>query len=920
MTRSIYFLVILTFVLHHPLSHADIVSADMARAAGDYETAIIEYTSLAQAGDDVAQATLGYMLYVGEGISQDYEAAVRWYRQAAQQGNADSQYNLAVAYAFGEGVEQNFIEAVNWYTRAAEQDHAIAQYSLGLSYAYGEGVEQDAENAAYWLSRSAENAYVNAQVLLGSKYHTGNGVPLDYPQAARWYTLAAQQGDAIAQFNLGSMYRSGTGVTQNLIESRRWYQMSSDQGYEPATVELNSIDRTLASSMRNTQQQATEIVSNIIVDEGQQDLPIISEPSEEYVQEEFIREEPTTETFTLEEQSANEAVELSQPIGSSTVVQADKNNGLLDIDTLDASLPEETSSVSDIMLASDDDLANQENESRGFFSRLFSRSSSTQQEPESEQLDVPVEDYSIASNASSDSSQPTDSISEDINEEEVDIPEESRTSGGFFSGLFGGRSTPDDTNSDSSIEAPQQVTDIEQADTDDMEIVSESDHVTENESIDTAQEQQSEGLFGRFFGRRSSTETAQTEDVEQVAEIEQSASVEPAQTQPIETDNEDVSEQEEQSSGGFFGRLFGRQGSSDTTEIAGNDEQIAMIDDEVSAQSSLSQSAEISIDTTNNTYEQGIFEFEQKNYGEAAKHFQSAAAQGSLMAQYRLATLYYQGLGEEQDYGQAALWYRRAAEQGNVDAQYSLGNMYLMGEGIPQDDAQARYWYNAAANQGHEAARHNVENIDRYSQSNISITKDIAAEILGIDESLSINMDTSLDINISESNDQAAEIMVASLAPATSQAIPTSLAAVDYERGLAYSFGEGVTKNLETAFEYFMNAAEKDYVPAQYKVGVAYAYAEGTMEDKIQAVYWYEKAAMRGHTIAQRNLGVIYENGDGINEDKVKALAWYNILAQSGNVMDIRRRDTLTDEMSSTDISEAERLSLDIQDQINQAP
>ncbi len=908
MTRSIYLLIILTFVLHTPTSHADIVSADIARAAGDYETAIAEYTSLAQTGNDVAQATLGYMLYVGEGISQDYEAAVRWYRQAAQQGNADAQYNLAVAYAFGEGVEQNFIEAVNWYTRAAEQDHAIAQYSLGLSYTYGEGVEQDPENAAYWLSRSAENGYVNAQVLLGSKFHTGNGVPLDYPEAARWYALAAQQGDAIAQFNLGSMYRSGTGVTQNLIESRRWYQMSSEQGYEPATVELNNIDRTLASSMRNTQQQAAETVPVIPEEVEQQNEPIISEPVEEYVQEEFIREEPTTETYILETQAPSEPVELSQATSSSSIVMVDNASGLLDIDTLDASLPEESSSIPEVMLASDDDLAAPENESRGFFNRLFSRSINNQDD--SETLEVAVEDYSTVSNESPETSQATDLASENISEEEIDTPDATQSSRGFFSGLFRRQSKPDDINPVSSNEESQQITD--------MEMASDAETVIQDESVDTAQEQQSGGLFGSLFGRRSSTETTQSENSEQIATVEQDDMVEQAPSEPVEMNDEDVSIQAEERPGGFFGRLFGRRDSANSS-ITEGDDPITMIDEEVITQSSLSQSAEVSIDAANNTYDQGIFEFEQKNYGEAAEHFQSAAAQGSLMAQYRLATLYYQGLGKEQSYALAALWYRRAAEQGNVDAQYSLGNMYLMGEGIPQDDAQARYWYNEAANQGHEAAQHNVANIDRYTQSNTVITKDIAEEILGIDESLSIKMDTSLDINISESNDHATEVMVATLAPATSQAIPSSLATVDYERGLAYSFGEGVAKNLETAFEHFMNAAKKDYVPAQYKVGVAYAYAEGTMEDKTQAVYWYGKAAMKGHTIAQRNLGVMYEHGYGINEDKVKALAWYNILAQSGNVMDIRRRDTLSDEMNSNDISEADRLTIDIQDKINQA-
>ncbi|NNE37304.1 MAG: sel1 repeat family protein, partial [Gammaproteobacteria bacterium] len=210
------------------------------------------------------------------------------------------------------------------------------------------------------------------------------------------------------------------------------------------------------------------------------------------------------------------------------------------------------------------------------------------------------------------------------------------------------------------------------------------------------------------------------------------------------------------------------------------------------------------------------------------------------------------------------------------------------------------------------------DNIDRFSENNIAITQDIAAEILGIEDSMNITMDESIDLGINQDTDEAADMMVASVAPTSTGPAPSSLAAVDYERGLAYAFGEGVTKDLETAFQYFKQAAEKDYAPAQYKIGVAYAYAEGTPADKSQAANWYEMAAMQGHTIAQRNLGVMLENGDGIQQDKIKALAWYNILANSGNVMDIRRRDALSNELSQADLTESDRITAELQNMISQ--
>ena len=273
---------------------ADLASANQAREQGDLDRAIQEYRELAEAGDAIAQTTLGYMYHVGEGIEQDHAMAVHWYRSAANLDNTDAQYNLAVAHAFGEGVSQDYAAAVEWYKRAAAQEHAIAQYSLGLSYSYGEGIERDLETAAYWLARSAQNGYVRAQVLLASKYHTGNGLPLNYEEAARWYRSAAEQEDAIAQFNLASMYRSGTGVAKDLEEALKWYRLSAQQGFEAAQeqllqtlriLEVNTPDGLNPTEVSNYTQQPVVLPTGgetgiVAISNAVMDLPDVSEPEE----------------------------------------------------------------------------------------------------------------------------------------------------------------------------------------------------------------------------------------------------------------------------------------------------------------------------------------------------------------------------------------------------------------------------------------------------------------------------------------------------------------------------------------------------------------------------------------------------------------------------------------------------------------
>ena len=94
-----------------------------AYQAGDYATAIQEWTPLAEAGNAVTQFMLGYMYAKGQGVLQDYAEAVKWYRLAADQGDADAQNNLGVMYEYGRGVLQDNVMAHMWYNIASANGH-----------------------------------------------------------------------------------------------------------------------------------------------------------------------------------------------------------------------------------------------------------------------------------------------------------------------------------------------------------------------------------------------------------------------------------------------------------------------------------------------------------------------------------------------------------------------------------------------------------------------------------------------------------------------------------------------------------------------------------------------------------------------------------------------------------------------------
>jgi len=148
--------------LFSPVVAQDFQKGFAAYKAGDYATALQEWTPLAEAGDEVAQYNLALMYDYGEGVPQDYAEAVKWYRLAAEQGHTKAQYNLGFMYRKGEGVPQDYAEAAKWYRLAAEQGVEFAQNSLGIMYEYGQGVLQDNTMAHMWYNIASANGHEKA--------------------------------------------------------------------------------------------------------------------------------------------------------------------------------------------------------------------------------------------------------------------------------------------------------------------------------------------------------------------------------------------------------------------------------------------------------------------------------------------------------------------------------------------------------------------------------------------------------------------------------------------------------------------------------------------------------------------------------------------------------------------------------------
>ena len=127
MSRIIVVLATVLSLAFTPLAAQDFQKGVAAYQAGDYATALQEWTPLAEAGYGNAQNNLGLMNYYGIGVPQDYAEAVKWYRLAADQGNARAQTLLGYMYQNGHGVLQDNLMAYMWYNIGSAKGQVIGR-------------------------------------------------------------------------------------------------------------------------------------------------------------------------------------------------------------------------------------------------------------------------------------------------------------------------------------------------------------------------------------------------------------------------------------------------------------------------------------------------------------------------------------------------------------------------------------------------------------------------------------------------------------------------------------------------------------------------------------------------------------------------------------------------------------------------
>ena len=283
-----------------------------------------------------------------------------------------------------------------------------------------------------------------------------------------------------------------------------------------------------------------------------------------------------------------------------------------------------------------------------------------------------------------------------------------------------------------------------------------------------------------------------------------------------------------------------------------------------------------------------------------SKDLEKTAKQGDVSAQLAVANAYFNGDGVVANKNKAAQWYYKAtmgnnaeakaklysfyskelekyAKSGDAQAQYEVGMDYYEGEGVEKNTEIAAKWFLSAKTQGHEAATAKL-----YSY----YSKSLEAAAKGGD------------------------------------------AQAQYEVGMDYYEGNGVSKNVATAAMWFDKAktqghematnqfysyyskllegyAKQGDAKAQYYTGLAYLDGLEIAQNKSKAAKYFYASALQGDAAAKAKLcsfyskelkkfaqidadaqyaiGLAYYKGDGVKKNSEVAARYLAQAMDNGN-------------------------------------
>jgi hypothetical protein len=268
----------------------------------------------------------------------------------------------------------------------------------------------------------------------------------------------------------------------------------------------------------------------------------------------------------------------------------------------------------------------------------------------------------------------------------------------------------------------------------------------------------------------------------------------------------------------------------------------------------------------------------EKNYVEALKWYERAAAQGFRPSEMNLAQMYEIGLGVAQDTAEARKRYRRLADLGDGQARYraaklaanagdtpealkyyergardgdwrsilDLGEIYEHGRGVPKDPRRALALYERVPESRWARFKIGVlylETFKDYAKADAWMRRSLADDHPGAHNNLGWMHEKGLGMKVDYA--AAREHYLAAHARGNPQA----------KGNLENLFAAGLGS---PSIEDYRAGAEAGISSAQYRLGMMYARGEGVAPDERVAAQWLKKAAQQGHAEARKEAAELF--------------------------------------------------------------
>jgi len=131
-----------------------------------------------------------------------------------------------------------------------------------------------------------------------------------------------------------------------------------------------------------------------------------------------------------------------------------------------------------------------------------------------------------------------------------------------------------------------------------------------------------------------------------------------------------------------------------------------------------------------------------------------------------------------------------------------------------------------------------------------------------------------------------------------------------YQLGMRHEKGIAMPQSYSEAVRWYRLSAMQGNSDAQYKLCEMSERGQGLPQDSQEALRWCGLAADQGHGGAMFMLGRLYHAAPhGVAQDFVRAHIWYNLAAAHGYNNGKKWRDRLADDMSPSQIAEAQKLA-----------